>query len=406
MKRKEKNAMNNTLNKTLYDVYAVVSLTNSSIVRGLPENARLTLCSGIAYLGEGINKIPVGYIPKAKEDVFYEKANDYFEALSANEVFNPGYKDNVFLTQDDLEKVIIRGDTFAIIRYVDDELAFVKLSYQLSEDDVDNLFSEIFNSSDLFDSIVVECCGDKLIKTSIKNTSESNEKTQKKNVKEEKSMNNLFGNLGFGKLKTDRFKLSMNGIAVAQSNGKYVVYNKENNEFVDVTEMLFDIKDALFSLPTVEIAVGDVILHNDKPYYIVDATNDIKAVSYEDCTQTVLIPRSTMFGLKFFTKIFSMFGNLAESSEIFSNPLMLMTLMSGEGNGDLSKMLMMSSLTKGDLGTNPMMLAMMLKDGDDKTDLSTLAMMSMMTGGTNPFAPSKAARNLNKTTPEKKEIKE
>jgi hypothetical protein len=86
-----------------------------------------------------------------------------------------------------------------------------------------------------------------------------------------------------------------------------------------------------------------------------------------------------------------------------------MTLMGGEGSNDLSKMLMMTSLTKGELGTNPMMLAMMLNDGGDKSDLSTLAMMSMMTGGTNPFAPSKAARNLNKkesAAPETKPTKE
>ena len=48
----------------------------------------------------------------------------------------------------------------------------------------------------------------------------------------------------------------MNGIAVAQeSTGKYVVYNKENNEFVDVTNTLIDIKDALFILPAVDINV-------------------------------------------------------------------------------------------------------------------------------------------------------
>ena len=98
---------------------------------------------------------------------------------------------------------------------------------------------------------------------------------------ESKFMDNLFGNLGFGKLQGNRFKISMNGIAVAQGNGKYVVYNKDNNEFVDVSNMLLDIKDAMFLLPAVEVGVGDTVLHENKPYFVVStANNEIKAVIY------------------------------------------------------------------------------------------------------------------------------
>ena len=211
---------------------------------------------------------------------------------------------------------------------------------------------------------------------------------------EKNTMDNLFGSLGFGKIKGNRFKLSMNGIAVAQNNGKYVVYNNENNEFVDVSNMLFDIKDALFLLPAVEVNVGDTVIHEQKPYFIVDTGTEIKAVSYEDCTQTVLIPKSTMFGIKYFTKVFSMFGdNFATAGDIFSNPMMLMALMEGK-NSDLTQLMLFNSMSKGDLGSNPMALAMMLKG--DKTDdsLSTIALMSMFNNGINPF-----------TTPKQKQTK-
>lgn len=205
-----------------------------------------------------------------------------------------------------------------------------------------------------------------------------------------KVMDNLFGNLGFGKLKDNRFKLSMNGIAVYQPTGKYVVYNKDNNEFVDATNLLFDIKDAMFLLPTVEVNVGDTVIHENKPYFIVDTTNEIKAVSYEDCTQTVLIPKSTMFGIKYFTKVFNMFGdNFAATGDLFSNPMMLMALMEGK-NSDLTQMMLFSSLSNGDLGSNPMALAMLLKSDKNDDSLSTIAMMSMFNNGTNPFAPKKA----------------
>lgn len=214
---------------------------------------------------------------------------------------------------------------------------------------------------------------------------------------ESKVMDNLFGNLGFGKLKGNRFKISMNGIAVAQeSTGKYVVYNKENNEFVDVTNTLIDIKDALFVLPAVDINAGDTVIHENKPYFIVDATNEIKAVSYDDCTQTVLIPKSTMFGIKYFTKVFSMFGdNFASAGDLFSNPMMLMALMEGK-NSDLTQLMLLNSLNSGDLGSNPMALAMMLKGDNSSDSLSTIAMMSMLNNGTNPFAPKK--KDAKKTT--------
>lgn len=213
--------------------------------------------------------------------------------------------------------------------------------------------------------------------------------------KEENNMNNLFGNLGFGKLNGDRFKLSMNGIAVSQGNGKYVVYNKDNNEFVDATNLLFDIKDALFVLPAVEVNVGDTVIHEGKAYFIVENTNEIKAVSYEDCTQTVLIPKSTMFGIKYFTKVFSMFGdNFAATGDLFSNPMMLMALMEGK-NGDLTQLMLLNSLSKGDLGSNPMALAMMLKGDKSDDSLSTIALMSMFNNGTNPFAPKKEAKKTN-----------
>lgn len=218
--------------------------------------------------------------------------------------------------------------------------------------------------------------------------------------REEKTvMDNLFGNLGFGKLRGDRFKLSMNGIAVAQKDtGKYVVYNKDNNEFVDATNTLFDIKDALFILPAVEVSVGDTILHENKPYFIVDTTNEIKAVSYDDCTQTVLIPKSTMFGIKYFTKVFSMFGdNFASTGDLFSNPMMLMALMEGK-NSDLTQLMLLSSLNNGDLGSNPMALAMMLKGDKSDDSLSTIALMSMFNNGTNPFAPKKKETKTSSTS--------
>lgn len=207
---------------------------------------------------------------------------------------------------------------------------------------------------------------------------------------ERNSMDNLFGNLGFGKANTNRFKLSMNGIAVKKDGG-YVVYNKDTNEFVDVSNIIFDIKDAIYILPSVEVNAGDMVIHEGLVYTIVSTKDgEIKAVSYEDCTQTILIPKSTMFGIKYFNKVFSILGdNFAASKDIFSNPMMLMALIDGKDSG-LSNIMLMNAMSSGDLASNPMALAMMLKGDKSDDSLSTLAFMSMFNNGTNPFAPKKA----------------
>ena len=105
-----------------------------------------------------------------------------------------------------------------------------------------------------------------------------------------------------------------------------------------------------------------------------------------------------MFGIKYFTKVFSMFGdNFAATKDLFSNPMMLMALMEGK-NSDLSQLMLFSSLSKGDLGSNPMALAMLLKGDKEDNTLSTLAMMSMFNNGTNPFAPVKGKDNKSTVT--------
>jgi hypothetical protein len=206
--------------------------------------------------------------------------------------------------------------------------------------------------------------------------------------KEEKMKQTIFGNFSFGKISTDQFKLSMNGVAVKTNEGKYVVYNAEGNEFVDVTDSLFDIKDGLFMLPAVDVAPGDVVVHAKKPYYIVDVNDGIKAVSFEDSTQTTLIPRTTMFGLKFFTKVFSLLGDISSGSDFLNNPMMLMLLTQGEkDSGNLTKMMLMSSLSNKETASNPMLLAMLM--GGEGSDMSSLAMMAMMNGTNNPFATKK-----------------
>jgi len=108
--------------------------------------------------------------------------------------------------------------------------------------------------------------------------------------------------------------------------------------------------------------------------------------------------------MKYFTKIFSMFGDtFAKSGDMLNNPMLMMALMSGDDSSDMSQMLMMSAMSKGQGNPsqemNPMMMAMMMSGNgkSDKSGMSTMAMMSLLGGGANLFgaapvaAPVKAA---------------
>lgn len=302
----------------------------------------------------------------AKSDKFYDDASDIIDVLIKDNLLDDNGQDVIIITPEEIEEYIGKP-TPGIISYADDKMAIV----YLGDIDEDELFPEEYE--DL--SFVLTDKGYDYL-----NCLNDIEEAER-----EENMDRMFG-AGFGKCEDYRFALSINGIAVRQAEtGKFVVYDAAKNEFVDSTNMLLDIKDALYVMPTVELAVGDTVLHEGKPYYIVGTGREIKAVSYEDCTQTVLIPKSTIFGLKYFAKVFSIFGdNFASAGEIFNNPMMLMSLMNGNSN-DLTKVLMFSSFANKDLATNPMLMALLMKDGDGD-DFSKIAMLSMMTGN-NPFAP-------------------
>lgn len=357
-----------------------------------------------------VNKQETQFGSIGKQKKYYEQALDTLDILLRDKIYSLVGDDYIFLEGNEITDFFGDKDGYSVgkVIFTDGEIAILYLGtaeekYFFPEEELtvqENVgdLEAILNSMVEEGTIISQERNGELCYSI---TDKGLDYLEKSEREEEKSMDNVFGKLGFGKCADSRFALSINGIAVRQANtNKYVVYNKDNNEFVDTTDMLINIKDALFLLPATDIAVGDTVIHENKAYYIVKTDGEIKAVSYDDCTQTVLIPKTTMFGLKYFTKVFSLFGdNFAATGELFSNPMMLMALMNDDKDMDISKLLLLSSLSKGDMASNPMLMTMLLKD-DSKSDLSTFAMISMLGNGTNPFTP-KTAKKVNKDTKDK-----
>ena len=107
----------------------------------------------------------------------------------------------------------------------------------------------------------------------------------------EKEDKGMFSNLGssFGKIDSRQFRLSINGLTVLGKDDKYYTFNPDTRELVEVTTGFFDdMKDLLFLMPTTELEVSDIILHQGKPYYITKVSeNTVKGVDFEDAVESV-----------------------------------------------------------------------------------------------------------------------
>ena len=240
-----------------------------------------------------------------------------------------------------------------------------------------------------------KCCD-----TERKCTVEEENKEEKK-VKEE---TNMFSNLGssFGKIGSDQFRLSINGLAVKGKDGKYITFNPETRELVEVTTGFFDdMKDLLFLMPTTELEVGDIIIHQNKPYYItVSKDNVVKGIDFEDAIESTLVPKTNVFGMKYYTKVFNCLGtNNILGTDIASNPMMAYALMGGK-DFDLSKIMMFQALSgqgKGiaDFSENPIMLMALMSNENGKNDLSDFAKMQILSGLSNKKKTTKETKKEN-----------
>lgn len=225
-------------------------------------------------------------------------------------------------------------------------------------------------------------------------------------VKEEKKEETrMFSDLGssFGKINSDQFKLSINGLAVRGKEGKYYTFNPETRELVEVTTGFFDdMKDLLFVMPATELEVGDIILHQNKPYYISVAKNDvIKGIDFEDAIESTLVPKTNVFGIKYYTKVFNCLGtNNILGTDIASNPMMAYALMGGK-DFDLSKVMLFQALGQGngiaDFSENPIMLMALMGNENGGGDLSNFAKMQVLSqlSGNKKKETKKATKETN-----------
>ena len=202
---------------------------------------------------------------------------------------------------------------------------------------------------------------------------------------EDKNMNmkKLIGDFTFGKFNDSSVKYSFNGVAFRAADGTYNVYN-EDGTITNVSDMVIDIP--IFAMPVAkaDIKVGDIILHPAYKTPLVvkeNAQTAIIAVEPKSNEVKTFAPKKSIFGFDFYTKIttpMDMFGGAhADESNPFGN--MLPFLMLGDGEFDMSTMLMFSMMNGkgGAMDMNAMLPFLMLNNKSDGGNNDFLMAMLM-----------------------------
>lgn len=215
---------------------------------------------------------------------------------------------------------------------------------------------------------------------------------------ERKDNDNMNFNFDFGPLtNNDNVRMSIYGLAVKNSDGVWVSYDKAGKQIMDVDVFNFDGRRFMYKIPVAvkDIAVGDVVVHKHVPMFVESVEKGIHVVDVFAGERKEILPASNMFGFNFVTKIVSFvdfsnakanennpFGNMlplmlfadgANGSKSNTDPLMLMMLMNGGQLGDFSKNPLMLYFLLGDKGNNDMLLPLMMMNGGFQLPGSTNA---------------------------------
>ena len=205
--------------------------------------------------------------------------------------------------------------------------------------------------------------------------------------KEDKNMKNF--NFDFGPCTNEQCHVSMYGIAVKNAAGVYVSYNPDTKEIVDVDIFNFEGAKYMYKIPVAlnDVAVGDVIIHNRKPMFVIglntDGSNNLTCVDVCAGEQKTIVPTVNMFGFNFITKIVSLFNMMGNGIPSPEHPFgnMLPFLMMGDNKNIDPMMLMM--MNGNAAMNNTAMLYLMIKDNKDIDPM----MFMFMSGAFNNTQP-------------------
>ena len=206
------------------------------------------------------------------------------------------------------------------------------------------------------------------------------------NKETDKTMNtaNVF-NFDFGPVTGSNIRMSMYGYAIPNVTGKYVSYDVENDQMMDVQILNFNCDGMFYKVPKAlsKIDEGDVVFHNGVPVFVEDVDgNRLKVIDPKDGTEKTIMPAQSPFGFDYVTTLVSLVdGFCGECDPDEDNPFGSMLPFLFMSNGDMkNNLLPLMLMGEGKMDfSNPLMLLAL--SGDGKMDMNNpLMIMAMMKG--------------------------
>ncbi len=201
------------------------------------------------------------------------------------------------------------------------------------------------------------------------------------NTKEKENMNSMF-NFDFGPVSSSAVRMSMYGLAVKNKDGKYVSYNATSEEIFDVEILNFDGAKFLYKMPVAikDIAVGDIVIHNHIPMFVINIPKDGKTLKVVDPVngekKEVMLTKSP-FGFNFATKVVNFLAGAFDVTNVSeNNPFGNMWMLAALGNNkDISEFLPLMMMSGGNM--NPQMMLPLMMMGDSKSPVKDILPMMM-----------------------------
>lgn len=219
------------------------------------------------------------------------------------------------------------------------------------------------------------------------------------NVNEDKEKKVMKGfNFEFGPVNPAIIRMSMYGLAIKNKAGTFVSYDAKNGDIMDVDILNFDGAKYIWKAPVAikDITVGDVIVHQNIPMFVVNIPEGGKTLTAVDPVagerKEIMLAKSP-FGFNFATKVINLLGNMlggeANADNPFGNMWMLMAMgQEGNGNGSMNfeEMLPMLMFAQGGANMDPTMMMIMMAMSQSKNNEMMLPMMWAMQNMAKPAA--------------------
>ena len=195
------------------------------------------------------------------------------------------------------------------------------------------------------------------------------------------------------------------GLVVRTKEGKYVSYDAEKRMLQEHIEEFIMRDDKLLTVvPTIKVAVGDIVLVNKNLLYVksVSDKGHVTAVDFETSTEEKLVKVANAFNIIYYNKVVSITQMTQKQEKLTTaeaQQLMMLLFVEDSDIDDIGKMMLLAQLQNVEplkegeeapkMDMNPMML-MAMKDGRGEKDnmLKMMALSQAFSGNgavTNPM---------------------